>query len=74
MSFFLTKFGFNRSLLKIKQYSYGEKYLFFSHLKKNEMAQGRGWPKAYRSSLSYKFHPIHHPVAEILVFKNIMSP
>ena len=36
----------NRSLLKIKQYASGDKYLFSSHLKKNEMAQGRGWPKA----------------------------
>ena len=34
-------FEFNRSLLKIKQYAQGEKYLFSSHLKKNEMAQGR---------------------------------
>ena len=27
--------------LKIKQFAQGEKYLFISHLKKNEMAQGR---------------------------------
>ena len=46
MNFFSTKFGFNRSFLKIKQYAYGEKFLFSSHLKKNEMAEGRGWPKA----------------------------
>ena len=30
-----------------------EKYLFFSHLKKkNEMAQGRGWPNAGYLSLN----------------------
>ena len=32
--FLSTKFGFNGSLLKIKQYAWGEKYLFSSHLKK----------------------------------------
>ena len=40
MIFFSTKFGFNSSLLKIKQYALGEKYLFSSHLKKKR------WPKA----------------------------
>ena len=29
-----TKFRFNRSRLKIKQYAWGEKYLFSSYLKK----------------------------------------
>ena len=38
--FFSTKFGFIRSLLKINQHAYGEKYLFSSHLKKTR------WPKA----------------------------
>ena len=55
--FFSTNFRFNRSILKIKQYAYGEKYLFPSHLKKTEMAQGRGWQGTFPICDVYNFWP-----------------
>ena len=42
MIFFSTKFGLNRSLLKIKQYAYGEKYLFSSRLRKKRDGPRQG--------------------------------
>ena len=52
IEYFSTKFGFNR-LLKNKAICIRRKIFIFFSLKKNKMAQGRGWPKAGYLPLLY---------------------